>query len=428
MTRSPPLRAALLGTLLVLASVAVATPAAATATDRPAAAGADREASLTTAGTSAGAPAQAANTTVLNVTVVGRTAVNAGAPTMVNVSSVVAAELDLDASRVRVDRTGDTVEVLANRPDTEIRAALDEAGIDTTGVEVRAGVSNGTLAVVADALRERIDAAGLAGNASVAVVGDSRLRVRTTAVDRVESTVLARGDLALVGAFPGADGPRRVELVDASGFASVGTSQVRPGGASFVPVTLSERAARKFSERLRGNGFTEDANTGNCRYEASPDDPGYCILTVLDGEVVYAASLSPGLADVMRNGDFVEDPRFVVTAANESTARSLATTLRTGPLPAPLRVTDARTVTDGDAGTDAAGGMGASAATRTASPTPTPTPVDDGTPTTNPTPTTNTTAAAGGGDDGTGTGGQPGFGVLVALVALLSAAGLARRR
>lgn len=421
MTRSPPLRAALLGVLLVLASVAVTTPAAATATDRAA----DGNAPL--AATNADAPAQAANTTVLNVTVVGRTAVRAGAPTMVNVSSVVARELDLDPARVRVDRTADTVEVLANRSDAAILAALREADVDTEDVAIRRGVSNETRDAVVAALRERVAAAGLEGT-TVTAGGDSRIRIRTTAVDGVRSVVTVRGDVALVAGFPGSDGPRRAELVDAGGIDEVGTVQVRSGRAPYVPVTLTESAARNFSRTLVDNGLTAPANTSSCRYSESPDAPGYCIFTVVDGETVYAASLSPGLADVIRGGEFVEDPSFIVTAANESTARRLATALRTGPLPAPVRVVNATTLPDGAAVATPTDGTSSSMPTASPTPTtsPTPTPVVDGTPTASP---TNATAAAGGdGDtDRTSSGGQPGFGLPVALVAMLAGAGLLRR-
>ncbi len=370
-----------------------------------------------------------ANVTVLNVTVVGRTAVGAAAEPMVNVTGIIANELDLNVARVRVDRRNDTVEVLANRSDEAVLTALREADIDTEDVAVRRGVSNATRDAVAAALRERIVAAGLDGNTSVAAAGDSRLRIRTTAVSTVRAAVTVRGDVGIVAGFPGTDGHRRAELVDASGIANVGAIQVRSGGAPYVPVTLTDAAARNFSRTLVDNGFTDEANTSSCRYDESPDEPGYCIFTVIDGEVVYAASLSPGLADVMRNGEFVEDPRFVVTAANESTARSLATTLRTGPLPAPVRVVNTTTETDPVPFTT----PGAD----TASPTPTPTPDVDATPTAGdgdggtPTPDSGGTPAAG--DDGPTDeptdAGAPGFGVSVALAALLAlAAGLVRRR
>jgi preprotein translocase subunit SecD len=426
MSRSPPLRAALLATLLVLAPVAVAgaVPAAATGAAPTADEASDR-----------GPPTQSvttqANVTVLNVTVVGRTAVGAAAEPMVNVTGIIANELDLSAARVRVDRRSDTVEVLANRSDEAILAALREADIDTEDVTVRRGVSNTTRDAVAAALRERIVAAGLDGNTSVAAAGDSRLRIRTTAVSTVRAAVTVRGDVGIVAGSPGSDGTQRVELVDASGIAEVGSVRVRSGGAPYVPVTLTDAAARNFSRTLVDNGFTDEANTSSCRYDESPDAPGYCIFTVVDGEVVYAASLSPGLADVMRNGEFVEDPQFVVTAANESTARSLATTLRTGPLPAPVRVVNTTTRT----GTTPFTTPGADTASPT--PSPTPTPDVDATPTAGagdggtPTPDSGGTPAAddGGATDEPSDAGAPGFGVSAALAALLAlTAGLVRRR
>lgn len=424
MTRSPPLQAALLATLLVLAPVTAvgAAPTAGTTVDDRATTAADGATDRSDPFRSVGATQS--DETVLNVTVVGRTAVRAGAPTMVNVTSVVADELELDPARVRVDRTGDTVEVLANRSDAAILAALREAGVDTEDVSVRRGVSNETRDAVVAALRERVAAAGLEGT-SVTAAGDSRIRIRTTALEGVRSVVTVRGDVGLVAGFPGAD-PRRVELVDAGGIEEVGAVQARSGRPPYVPVALTESAARNFSRTLVDNGLTDRANTSSCRYQESPDAPGYCIFTVVDGETVYAASLSPGLADIVRSGEFVEDPSFIVTAVNESTARSLATALRTGPLPAPVRVVNVTSVPDGAAVATPANGTSSSLPTASPTTSPTPTPVVDGTPTAS---ATNATAAAGGGGeaDGTSSGGQPGFGLPVALVAMLAAAGFLRR-
>jgi preprotein translocase subunit SecD len=423
MSLSPPRCAVLLAILLVLVPVAPAGTASAAAPTAAADEASDRAPPTQSVRTAQ------ANVTVLNVTVVGRTAFGAAAEPMVNVTGTIANELDLGAARIRVDRTSDTVEVLANRSDAAILAALREADIDTEDVAVRRGVSNGTRDAVAAALRDRIAAAGLEANTSVAVAGDSRLRIRTTAPSTVLSAVTVRGDVAIVGGFPGSDAPRRVELVDADGLATVGAVQVRPGGAPYVPVTLTDAAARNFSSTLVDNGFTDEANTSSCRYDEAPTEPGYCLFTVVDGEVVYAASLSPGLADIMRDGEFVEDPRFVVTAANRSTARQLATTLRTGPLPAPVRVVNTTTATP----TSPFETPGPGTASPTSSPTPTS--ATDGTPTADTGGDTATaadgTVAAGddGTSDGTSDAGAPGFGVPAALAALLAlTAGLVRRR
>ena len=42
-----------------------------------------------------------------------------------------------------------------------------------------------------------------------------------------------------------------------------------------------------------------------------------------DGEVVHSAGLTSNLGATIRNGDFVEDPRFIVTTENESQAEAL---------------------------------------------------------------------------------------------------------
>jgi PGF-CTERM protein len=375
-------------------------------------------------------------TTELTLEVVGWTAALARLEPMVNVSGEVAIALDLPDDRVRVDRRDERIEILADRSRSEVTAGLREADTMRDETTIRRGVGNESRDAVAAALRERVARAGLDANTTVTAVGDSQLRIRTTAPERVRSAVIVRGDTSLVAGFPADDGYRRVELVDHAGIETVGSVQQRAGGPPSVPVSLSDAAARDFSRTLTANGLTDSANISSCEYQETPDTPGYCIYTVADGSIVYAASLSPGLADVFRNDEFVEDPRFVVTAVNRSTARRLALTLRTGPLPAPVRVTDATTteanVTNATSN-DGADPNATATPTPTATATDTPTPVMDGTPTpgesddggpNDASPADETPSA----DDATGAG-APGFGAPAALAALLAvAAGLVSRR
>jgi preprotein translocase subunit SecD len=250
-------------------------------------------------------------------------------------------------------------------------------------------VTNRTRDRAVEVVRERIVLAGLDGNTTVAAAGDSRLRVRTTAsVGRVRSLV-AEGRVDAVVTVPADGRPRNVTVVDETGFDNVGEAQ--PGRASQpprVPVTMSDSAAANFSESMRTLGFTSDEGIGGCRYEEPPAEPGYCLQTVVDGEVVYAASMSAGLADLLRSGEFQEDPEFVLTAQNVSRAEELSLTLRSGSLPGPTRVVGTATVT------------------------PSVTPTDE------------RSAATGGNDGGPTTGDGPAPGPVLSLAAVV-AAGLA---
>lgn len=92
-------------------------------------------------------------------------------------------------------------------------------------------------------------------------------------------------------------------------------------GTPYVPVTLTETGTENFTEAMLAAGFGDG---GNCRYEsASGSGPGECLLTVVDGEVVYSAGVQAELGEEIRSGAFAEDPRLIMTTENESQAESL---------------------------------------------------------------------------------------------------------
>lgn len=271
----------------------------------------------------------------LTVELIGRTVPDAGIGA--DARSTVATELGLDTDRVR-QRNG-TVEMLANRSATEVAAAIRAAG-GTAGT-VRDGVTNRTRDRAVAVLRERIDVAGLAGNTSVRAAGRSRLVVRTAAPPARVRPLLTGGRVDLVARVPAGEGSRNVTVVEESGFASIGAPTVQAStGTPYVPVTMTGTAAGNFSDAMKRLGFTSDEGVGSCRYRRSPDNPGYCIQTYVDGELVYSASLSAGLADQLRTGEFRTDPRLVLQVRNMTTARGLATALRAGALPAPVEVVE----------------------------------------------------------------------------------------
>jgi len=164
--------------------------------------------------------------------------------------------------------------------------------------------------------------------------------------------------------------------------ASVGTVEPsRTGtGGYFLEVTLTDGGAENFTETALAAGFGDG---GACRYGGRPEDPGECLLTVVDGEVIYSVGIEPELGRTIESGEFAENPTFVLNSENESQAERL------------------RAVLSGEAPTTATG-----------------TPGDA----TTATPTTES-------DDGTG-GSIPGFGAPAAVVAAALALGVfgTRRR
>jgi preprotein translocase subunit SecD len=75
-----------------------------------------------------------------------------------------------------------------------------------------------------------------------------------------------------------------------------------------------------------------------CRWTAGEGlDPNqYCLSTVLDGEVVNAAGINPGLANNLEAGAF--DGGYLITASSFDEARELSRELRSGSLPTPVEL------------------------------------------------------------------------------------------
>lgn len=200
--------------------------------------------------------------------------------------------------------------------------------------------------------------------------------------------VAAAPDASVVARYPAENGSMtETPVVTADDVATAEQTRTANGGVG-VAVTLTDAGAQSFTDTLVDAGFTTESGTGNCPADgAERNDEGYCLLTVVGGDVVYAAGLAPTLAENVESGGFADDPRLLLTTATESNATRLARAFGASP----ENATTARTQT---ATTDG------STAGATASAT-----------------TTNTTETS-----------SPGFGVGAAVVAAALAAGAAASR
>lgn len=111
-------------------------------------------------------------------------------------------------------------------------------------------------------------------------------------------------------------GPADVASVDAPQKPSRG-----PGWQ--VPMELTEAGAEEFSATLTDAGFTSDG-VQSCPANGERNEDGYCLLTVVDGEVTNALAVSEGFAEIVESGEFAEDPRFVLSVVDEATATEVA--------------------------------------------------------------------------------------------------------
>ena len=272
------------------------------------------------------------------------------------VSSTVASRLNLSLTDVQIRLVGngpDQVEVYAdeangNVTQAEFAAALQAADVNATEDDIRDGVTQATRETAVAVLNNKINQGGLTGGSASTTTtptGETFILVEVPNANRSEVLELigSRGRVELVAHFPQQRGNqtvyRNVSLLTQEDFTSISQArQASEGQPARVPVALTQDAAENYTNAMNQFGFTSDRGVSNCRYEDSPGDAGYCLYTVTDGRVVYAASMSPGLADLLRSEEFLKDPTFVITANNYSEAQQLAVDLQAGALPTTLDV------------------------------------------------------------------------------------------
>jgi len=255
-------------------------------------------------------------------------------------------------SQIQARPAQGTIEVFADVDRPAFAAALEAAGANPD--EIRQGVTAPTRTTAVEVIRQKIDESGLAGGTVQEVTtstGEHFLVIEVPNQNRseVESLVASRGVVEIVAHYPNESGEgfREETVLTQDQVAQVGTAQAASGqvggvNAPHVPVVLTDSAAASFSEAMQQFGFT-GPGTDACPADAPPNGnntDGYCLYTVLDGDVVYSASMAPGLARGIESGDFADSKNFVMTTTNMSDARDLQINLRAGALPAPLDLQD----------------------------------------------------------------------------------------
>jgi preprotein translocase subunit SecD len=262
-------------------------------------------------------------------------------------------ELGLSATDVRADAEAGTVEVFddsiaGNTTQAEFAAALRTAGYDVQESDVRMGVTSDTRDGVEDVLNDRLRERGLGGGSVTQVAGSGQryMVVEVPGANRSEVIDLIgdRGQVEIWALYPGGNGTAETQsLLSQSDLAEIGGAQ-QERGETFVPIRLNEQAGARFGDAMRQNGFDQQGGT-QCSYdldrpleENMNDNPGRCLLTVLDGEVVFAAGVAPDLATSFASGSFDEDPSYRTTTTSFEDARDLEINMRTGALRTTLAI------------------------------------------------------------------------------------------
>ncbi|MDL0122842.1 MULTISPECIES: preprotein translocase subunit SecD [Halobacterium] len=256
------------------------------------------------------------------------------------IATRISTALDVERGNVRARPASGSVEVYQNVSTSSLRTTLEDAGYSPDSV--RRGVTQATRDNIVSIIGSKIDATGL-GGAEVKDIETSAgaqahyivVEVPGQNASQVQSLIQGRGQVTLDAYYPGSNGTNvNATVLRGDELVEVDQPKRDQNGRPFVPVQLSAEAAQRFTGDMTQYGFTSQAGISNCRFP----NGGYCLLTKLDGEEVYNASMGPTLARTLSSGKFVNSPSFRITANSMTAARNLQVNLQAGALPAEITV------------------------------------------------------------------------------------------
>lgn len=273
------------------------------------------------------------------------------------IESEIAEELDINSRDVRVtpgemEEEG-TIEITTDTVDEEeflaaLRAA--DAEFDVEEEDIRQSVTEETVDDAVEVLEDKIQQSPFATGdvqKSTSSTGEHFIVVEVPGQDRetVIDLIEDRGFVEVYAHHPTDDGYEQTAAIQPDDIQSIGNPEEDDTYGPHVPITLSEEGAESFSETMIETGFTQEGYDACAwprdeegEFEQDPDDPGYCLVTVVDGEVVYTASLGEDLAASMESGEYLDDRRFIMTGQSIEDVRNLRVNLLAGETPAPLDV------------------------------------------------------------------------------------------
>ncbi|SIR77734.1 preprotein translocase subunit SecD [Natronorubrum thiooxidans] len=271
-------------------------------------------------------------------------------------------EFDLETgnARVSVDDDGNVhAEIFTDEVTrAQFAAALAEAGVEVDPEEdIRDGVTAQTRAQIVETITSKINAAGLSGGTayeSARFGGEYYIVTEVPDMDPDELRALLseRGIVEVVAYYPGENGTQTNETVlTGADIATVDPPRPSERGSGYeVPVQVDSNAAADYQDRMNDIGFTGEG-VGQCSLRGDGEtisfdhaDEQYCLLTVVDGEVVDAHSMGPTLASSMADGTWANDPSFFMGAQTQQQGAALSVNLQAGALPAPLDLEQEQTL------------------------------------------------------------------------------------
>lgn len=225
----------------------------------------------------------------------------------------------------------------------ELTQVLSDRNIEYESI--REGVTENTRDQTVTVINDKINEAGLSGGTARVVTsatGEKFVLIEVPGEGRenVRNLLSERGTVQIDIYYPTENDSGEVvyqtreAVLQANDFQNVGQPQRNPELGPHVPVTLTDSAAREFQTATTETGIAPSGSA--CYYEETPEDTGPCLLTTVDGEVVYSAGMSPSLAGDIANGNWVNSPQFVLQTNSLDEASDLSLHLTAGALPTGL--------------------------------------------------------------------------------------------
>ncbi|QFU82813.1 preprotein translocase subunit SecD [Natronorubrum aibiense] len=268
--------------------------------------------------------------------------------------------LETGNARVSVDDEGNVhAEIFTDEvSEDEFAAALAEAGVEVDpDDDIRDGVTAETRSQIIQTINSKINAAGLSGGdayESARFGGEYYIvtEVPDMDPDELRELLAERGIVEVVAYYPDENGTQTNETVlTGDDIATVDPPSPSERGSGYeVPVQVDSNAAEDYQNRMNDLGFTGEG-VGQCSLRGDGEtinfdheNEQYCLLTVVDGEVVDAHSMGPTLASNMADGSWANDPSFVMGAQTQQQGAALSVNLQAGALPAPLDLEQEQTL------------------------------------------------------------------------------------
>ncbi|ELY88848.1 preprotein translocase subunit SecD [Natrialba taiwanensis] len=279
-----------------------------------------------------------------------------------DIESTLYTELDIESSdaTVRYHENDDryTAEVFTeNVTAAEFASALQSAGLDVTEDDVENGVTQETRDEMINTIELRVNEAGLSGgNVYQEATVDGGYYIVTEvpgmSPEELRGLLSDRGDVQIVAYHPDGNGNQTNDTVlNDDDFSDISPPAFdEQEGTHYVPVTVDNTegsdgnsAASEFQSAMNEYGFTSEG-IGQCsvhdrdagEFNFDQDQQQWCMLTVVDDEIIDAHRMGSGLGGDMESGTWANDPGFRMIVPTQQDAQYLSVNLQSGALTAPL--------------------------------------------------------------------------------------------